>query len=129
MTRITLATLQTATAQQVFDQVRDHMLRQMRRSKLAQTGPTCAYRSHDGLSCAAGCLIGDDEYTPAFEKGAWGELVRKGAVPAAHAALIRELQGVHDGFMPEHWERELREVADNHCLGWTITVDGRLPEN
>ncbi|WP_285401119.1 hypothetical protein [Luteibacter sp. ME-Dv--P-043b] len=120
--RITLATLASATAQQVFDQVRDHMLRQGKQSKLRPTGPICAYRSHDGLMCAAGCLIGDDEYISDMEEKAWWQLSFRGIVPDAHPNLIRSLQGIHDRFKPEFWERELRDLAQEHDLAWTITL-------
>lgn len=89
MTKITLATLASATARQVFDQVRDHMLRQGERSMLLSGGLTCAYRSHDGFKCAAGCLMADDEYANRFERHDWSKLVARGFAPAAHAHLTR----------------------------------------
>ena len=59
--KITLSTLSEATEQQVFDQVKNHMLTQMKKSMLESNGDPCAYRGFDGLQCAAGCLMSDEE--------------------------------------------------------------------
>ena len=60
---ITLKTLPQATAQEVFDQVTQHLLKQ---GKAARSGTgACRYRVEtrgEILKCAAGCLIADDEY-------------------------------------------------------------------
>lgn len=122
MAKITLATLSTATAQQVFDQVRDHLLRQGKRSHLRAGHGTCAYRSHDGLQCAAGCLIGDDEYVTAMESRRWDGVVADGHAPEHHAGLIGDLQFVHDVYEPSAWESSLRREAKKRGLAWTITL-------
>ncbi len=54
---ITLATLPEATAQEVYSQVRKHLLTQ--KMKSIEEGKGCVYRGPDGLMCAAGCLISD----------------------------------------------------------------------
>lgn len=96
MTIITLANLAKATEQQIFDQVVSHMLKQGRQSAL-ENG-LCKYRGPEGLMCAAGCLMSDDEYNPNFDKGAgnWHSLVNKKIVPSHHSMLIRKLQICHD---------------------------------
>jgi hypothetical protein len=60
---ITLKTLGKATLQQVFDQVANHLMDQGERAATVNSSGrvTCYYRLND-LKCAAGCLIGDDEY-------------------------------------------------------------------
>ena len=65
-TKITLKTLEQATAQEVFDQVAEHMLTQY---ELSMLNDTCVYRGYSGLKCAAGCLIGDDEYNNELMEG------------------------------------------------------------
>ena len=65
---ITLKTLGKATAQEVFDQVATHLLTQNERSL---DGASCSYRNCDGLKCAAGCLISDDEYDNQMEGIDW----------------------------------------------------------
>lgn len=96
MTIITLANLAEATEQQVFDQVVSQMIKQGRKS-IHENG-LCKYRGPEGLMCAAGCLMSDDEYNPNFDKGAgnWDHLIGKGLVPHHHGALIRTLQVCHD---------------------------------
>lgn len=110
---ITLKTLPQATAQQVYDQIKAHLLTQNSKS---QGGNKCLYRDPNGLKCAAGCLIGDDEYDSKFDdlKGidtAWESLVCRGLVPNAHVDLIRNLQIVHDTTPVEYWEGELKKSA------------------
>lgn len=111
MTRITLATLPKATAQEVFDQVSEHMLSQKVRS---QNSNGCAYRGDDGLMCAAGCLIADSEYTPHMDNeddGSWAGLVDEGVFPKEHLNLIGNLQHIHDAVDPDGWKEELESLA------------------
>ena len=109
---ITLKTLPSATAQQVFDQVKTHLLSQMEMSGEI----FCLYRGPRGLKCAAGCLIADDEYRPEFEGKRWSDLVGKGKIPKEYSELIVKLQEVHDYKEPEDWEEELKSVAEKFNL-------------
>lgn len=121
-TPITLATLAQATKQQVFDQVVAHLRKQ---GAKATQGPTtsCAYRNAAGLKCAAGCLIGDDEYDKRMENRGWPGLVVDGLVPEAHEKLIRDLQWVHDRHYVDRWETKLASVATTHRLQYTPPVE------
>lgn len=111
---ITLKTLPQATAQEVFDQVATHLLTQNKRS---ERGGRCTYQGINGTKCAAGCLISDDEYIPEMENiGHWAKLISQNLVPENHALLIRNLQIVHDGYVPLEWKQELKRVADNYNL-------------
>lgn len=125
--QITLATLADATAQEVFDQVAKHLLTQNKVS-VAESG-ACQYRN-EGLKCAAGCLIGDDEYEiemdldgyPAGLKqginvigSSWDDLILRGLVPTTkHDCLIGQLQILHDGINPRNWHNNLKELAYVH---------------
>lgn len=113
---ITLATLKDATAQEVFDQVATHMLKQMKRSGPADTGG-CWYR-HGDLKCAAGCLISDDEYVHDMDEGdsSWSDLVAKGFAPEKHSDIISYLQSIHDEAHPDHWHQELKKFAETYNL-------------
>ena len=117
MKKITLKTLNDATAQEVFDQVAVHLLTQKARSK-GLTG--CAYRSKEGLKCAAGCLIADCEYDPSFDdvnqNTQWKTLVLKGKVPDRHEILIMDLQNIHDYSAPEEWKLRLFNLAYENKL-------------
>lgn len=118
---ITLATLKDATAQQVFDQVATHLLKQNEQSRSA-SGFACFYRNANGLMCAAGCLIADDEYRPEMDKGtsrgggSWNSMVNQGTVPPDHRDLIARLQSLHDNVNPKLWINELRRVAEEEGL-------------
>ena len=132
--KITLKTLPTATAQEVFDQVVGHLLRQGERCAgpvhrhefrfglldVDIGKPYCLYRNNEGMKCAAGCLIGDDEYRLSMEGHAWGEIA-----PEEHAELIITLQLIHDLYTPSIWASKLRDLAiarhlDPGIIGETI---------
>jgi hypothetical protein len=106
--KITIATLGQATEQQVFDQVAVHLLTQKRRSTI---DGVCAYRGLDGMCCAAGCLMDDDEYLPRFEGCTWDVLNQEHGVTTDHQLLIKALQNIHDRTAPEHWVGALRSLA------------------
>lgn len=112
---ITLKTLHLATAQEVFDQVKTHLLTQMER---AVDIYSCRYRTHNGLKCAAGCLIADDEYTMDMEGRTWINLVIDSVAPTNYSGMIIELQLVHDNFNPLEWEAKLKEIAKENKLEW-----------
>lgn len=119
---ITLATLPQATAQEVFDQVKNHLLTQNAKSIMeganGADGEGCAYRGVRGLKCAAGCLIGDDEYKLSFENRTWGNLLHEQNFPLHHEALIRRLQYIHDAKDVSNWPYELKELAQEFHLNY-----------
>ncbi|MCB0744734.1 MAG: hypothetical protein KDC67_12565 [Ignavibacteriae bacterium] len=121
---ITLKNLHLATEQEVFDQVARHLLTQM---QVSTDGQTCLYRTKLDddtiLKCAAGCLIGDDEYTEYFDNGnsSWGRLVNDCLVPTNNCVeLITTLQGLHDEFEPEEWKYKLHNVATEFNLNTEV---------
>jgi hypothetical protein len=107
---ITLATLKDATEQEVFNQVGAHLLKQNAR---AINDGTCQYRTSGGLKCAAGCLIGDDEYIEGFEDKMWLDLCRDGMVSDKHQELISRLQTIHDVTSIATWYRSLELTAED----------------
>lgn len=114
---ITLATLPQATAQEVFDQVAIHLLTQNATS-VNNGSDKCLYRSEVG-KCAAGCLIGDDEYHPDMDSGGsstWYGLSTRGLVPPGHLALIVSLQSCHDCYIPNDWKGRLESIAESFSL-------------
>ena len=113
---ITLKTLTQATEQEVFDQVVTHLLTQRERSVSIFSTSSCAYRGQNGLKCAAGCLISDDEYSSDMEGYSWINLLDEKRVPKNHYALITRLQHIHDGTLPENWKRELEVLATEFKL-------------
>ena len=114
---ITLKTLSQATAQEVFDQITQHLLKQGKAARSA-TG-ACRYRTETAegvLKCAAGCLIADEEYDPFVEGTAWNDLVNGRKVPSAHCKLIRDFQIIHDSIIPGDWLSSFKDIAARHDL-------------
>lgn len=108
--------LKDITEQQVFDKVANHLLKQMKKSEIRTRGndSQCAYRSREGLACAAGCLISDEEYDLSFDASenmqggiTWDWLVDQKIVAPDHKYLIEMLQLLHDRNDPDNWR---------HCL-------------
>lgn len=125
---ITLANLSSKTEQEVFNHVAIHLLTQnavSRGMRPDRSGAECLYRNEDGLKCAAGCLIGDDEYVKSFEGQVWRDLIAKGLAPEAHARLINDLQFMHDRAKPEDFEKKLRALAAEYHLN-TQAMDAFL---
>lgn len=122
MEKITLKNLHEATEQEVFDQVATHLLEQDEQSFV---GTICAYRGDDGLKCAAGCLIADDEYSREWDEYGinWSELVNKGLVSPAHDTLVAKLQAVHDGYNQDYWKSQLAKVADYFKLNTQVLLN------
>jgi len=114
---ITLKTLPQATAQEVFDQITQHLLRQ---GKAAQTiNGSCRYKLEEPtrtLKCAAGCLIADDEYSSRFEGESWNTLIIRRLVPNTHEYLIRSLQKMHDTCLVSEWPDRLKQLAEDYDL-------------
>ena len=125
--QITLANLAESTAQEVFDRVTAHLLKQ--NAKSTYNG-NCAYRSHvvdmsNSLSCAAGCLISDEEMKSLIEtRGSsinmhsWRALAVDEVLPDVHLCLIGKLQRVHDCWCPEDWKCKLEDVARERGLAF-----------
>ena len=112
---ITLANLDQATPQEVFDQVTTHLLKQNKKSmRYEKSRNFCAYRSGN-LKCAVGCLIDDDEYLPEMEASDWNDLIDNGYVKATvHTRLITELQNTHDTSSPVYWPDRLRKIVHDY---------------
>lgn len=99
--------------QLVFDTVAEHLLKQGKRCVLDNTDTSaCMYRNDEGLKCAAGCLIPDDQYTPELEGKSWTSLARENLVSYNCVMLINDLQSIHDVCEPKDWLLELHEFAE-----------------
>lgn len=126
MKTITLKTLPEATEQEVFDFVATHLLTQKQKSILPHYDDTgsngCRYKMENGLKCAAGCLIADDEYDEKFELKSWSSLsLVYNLVPNNHRHLIISLQRIHDGTDVKFWYNHLFELADTYRLQWNFS--------
>lgn len=110
--------------QEIFDVVSNHLLTQMKRSD--KPGPTntnnCMYLGPNGLKCAAGILIPEDQYNPEFEGKSWEDLTLNGHVQKNHVIPISELQNIHDWTEPQNWKFELVAFAEQYKLNHNIKV-------
>lgn len=83
--------------QETYNKVKAHLLAQ---GEPSRQGADCLYRGANGLKCAIGCLIADDQYDPAFE----GQSPEHNQVITAVRAsgcqadvdLLSKLQEAHD---------------------------------
>lgn len=100
------------TEQEIYDICKQHLLTQ---NKLCAVAGLCRYR-YNGLKCAAGVLIPEEHYDSSFEDMTWESLVRERDFPGEHSQLILSLQKVHDTYLPEEWEEELKRVAWRYQL-------------
>jgi hypothetical protein len=111
--------------QQTYDTVLAHLLAQ---GKRASTDSGCKYRTSDGLKCAAGCLIPDEQYQPAMEGcliRSYGHLTRGPASDCLarlghDLPLVADLQWLHDKFFGvgnnERFWTQAHEIAVAHGL-------------
>lgn len=122
---ITLDTLPTATEQEVFDQIATHLLEQGVRcqTKGESNQQLCLYKNGKGLSCAAGCLIEEHQYSQTIEGRRWDELIDAGIVPNVHEVLIVKLQQIHDAINPRDWHESLYCFAIDRHLNPDVLRD------
>lgn len=113
--KINLAALDYSTKQEVFDYVTNHLLTQ---NKKSTNGAYCAYRGKNGCKCAAGCLIDDNEYISQIEGFSWFRAIEILKCSSSHSELIMELQNIHDTFLPQEWENQLKSFASEFNLKW-----------
>lgn len=113
------------TKQEIFNKVRDHLLKQGKRAMRGSRG--CAYRTPTGLKCAAGCLILDEFYRPEFEGLlAQSEAVKNALIESGvntnnetTLSLVQRLQDIHDdgALNPKKdWPGALTKVAHSFKL-------------
>jgi hypothetical protein len=118
MKTITLANLKDSNAQEVFEFVAHHLLTQNEKCMLNYL--ECAYRNSNGLKCAVGCVIADDEYSPILDECvncSIAYLVKEKKIKIdKHLELLQKLQGIHDGCPVFLWKDELKNLADSEGI-------------
>ncbi len=85
------------TKQEVFDVVAAHLLKQNRKATAGNGSSRCLFKTPDGLKCAVGCLIKDENYTIQLEDRGIKTLIDMGLVPD-HEVLLISLQEIHDQY-------------------------------
>ena len=101
------------TDQEIYDRVCVHLFNQGQRAydSDASIYGTCMYRTKDGLKCAVGCLIEDDEYSKNFEGDNVRGILGKGTLSTfknfswENVVILKSLQELHDNVAS--WTSEL----------------------
>lgn len=118
LTKFDIPLLETGSAQDVFNYIANHLIKQ---GQPSMGGFACLYRNPDGLSCAAGCLIPDDQYDPNMEGESWDNLVNIwNVVDKRHLNLIMSLQGIHDDWSAHKDIDRLLEAAERIAKQYKI---------
>jgi hypothetical protein len=115
--------------QQYFDKTCAHLFKQGQPARIDMYS-TCQYRMINGLRCAVGCHIPDNEYSPKMEGETIRTLKEKNMLPPSLAKdiaanemlfdLLKALQLVHDEF--SNWghvyylQQNLARVAETFGL-------------
>lgn len=114
--------------QELFNATVTHLLTQNQQSVEINTSDgfaVCRYRGPDGLMCAFGPMIRDDEYDKEMETKSVAYIFEmcpaiKHRVGEENESLAVDMQRMHDHKQPEAWAEALREVAVDHKLDATI---------
>lgn len=114
--------------QAIFDYVAEKLLWQNEKSFRPNLADFCAYRSSNGLKCAAGWMIPDEVYKRSMEGQAISAVLdptTTGYVPALaplrpFTALLEMLQAVHDDHLVNEWREKLRNVALKRNLNTNV---------
>lgn len=104
------------TNQEAFTTMVLHLRKQGKRSTMKNRS-TCRYYGPDGLMCAVGCLIPEDEYRCSFEGNAVGVIQDK--VPSIYSlntGLLSDMQETHDYVDIEDWEESFSDIAKEYNL-------------
>ena len=109
------------TEQETFDIVVTNLRKQGCKS-LSMSGE-CRYRTPEGLRCAAGWLIQDEDYmddiedTPVLSTSRKSNKITTLIQSYGHNVdLVRELQKVHDIYSVDSWEEHFALIATHYNL-------------
>lgn len=109
------------TNQEMFDKAVAGLAAQgFRRSVLneGELEECCQYRGPDGMKCALGHVISDEQYNRSIEGSRAHDAIRALKLPLKENAA-NELQDCHDEAKgPDDMKRRLRKFADN----WNLVV-------
>lgn len=109
------------TNQEAFDKIVARLMDGTGRA--LDEGGECMYRAPNGLSCAVGCLIPDEEYYPRIEGLLADELINLNCLNKLNLYMLERLQFVHDeelnwtgSTLNEEGIRILQEIAAYYDL-------------
>ena len=97
---------------ETFLKVKTHLLTQNKKSH--DVGEGCVYRNSEGLKCAVGCLIPDEDYAANMEFKGVDNLQHRGLLKGMDTYMLRELQLIHDLNPPSMWKEKLDTFELEH---------------
>ena len=113
-------------AQEIFDTVTDHLRRQGCRS--VNKEGDCLYRGPDGLMCAVGCLLTDDEVENIDEGWEVDQIILPERLEN-HVELLYALQHAHDEVQEKDevtgeniFQRELTSMLKGVATRFNLTL-------
>lgn len=107
------------TNQEVFDKIVAHARKQKCQCEI---DGHCLYRDGNGNKCFAGVLIEDSEYNSNMEfRGVLKNEIFAEKVESLD--FLSAMQGIHDGYFVEYWERQFQDMAEHYKLKYTPPDD------
>lgn len=116
---ITLSTIKSAAPKEVADQITLHLL--LQKDAAINSLGHCLLR-YDGLKCAMGCLIADEEYDESMEGYVWPDIVRmwydreKLVCSKEVCDVIESFRWTHDNIEPRYWHKYIHKIYDEHNI-------------
>lgn len=124
-----VARVRAMDKQELFDQAVDNLHHLMRQGSRSVSGEGCDYRNPEGLKCAVGGIMTDEEYDPGMEGWSYATMADltqfMGPEDTPNDRLLIRLQTMHDSHdLPMRaWPDELEEIAATHGVTYTIPDD------
>ena len=109
--------------QEAFDTVVQQLFTQRCKARSKTNGVKCYYRTEDGLKCAVGALIPDDEYRTTME-GNTASRVRHlcPSLKNLDPYFLDKVQATHDTCDPHQWGLRLAKIAGEYDLSMYVLL-------
>ena len=104
------------THAEIFYKVSDHLSKQNTKSGI---DGYCRYRGNNGLKCAIGCLIDEDEYESGMEGDSIGFLFNTYTFrnfDSSYENILGDLQTIHDKTSVKEWPCGLETVRQRYRI-------------
>lgn len=104
------------TNQEAFTAMVQHLRKQGCKSQDEQH-QTCLYRGPNGLKCAVGVLIPDEEYRDEWDEKGW-QVAKLECVSlrGIDMHLLKQMQSTHDHISVPFWESHFEGIANQFRL-------------
>lgn len=107
-----LSDIQQASLQDIYDQVKDHLLKQKKKSMFNEQ---CDFISPDGCRCSVGCLMSEEEAY--IYRGLSLDLINPIVeLDETKQDLLGLLVDCHDCYKVEYWKTRLEQIAETYDL-------------